>query len=228
MTMPQAGPCPHRRASAGPPPARVRLGPRPLLRHCGGAWLTRPSTSRRTGSIARITLNRPDRLNSFTAAMHEELKEALNEVTDARVIVLPAPAAASALVIARASRARPSGRPARHDRRDRLEPACPEHHPPAAAGHRASERRRSRRGREHRTGLRHGRRGEVGQVHPELLCDRPHPRRSGGTWRPAPRRPCARWVLRSPATRFSRKRKMGTHLKCVDDEALDTEVDAIA
>ena len=40
------------------------------------------------GPVARITLNRPDRLNSFTAAMHEELKEALNEVTDARVIVL--------------------------------------------------------------------------------------------------------------------------------------------
>jgi 2-(1,2-epoxy-1,2-dihydrophenyl)acetyl-CoA isomerase len=40
------------------------------------------------GPIARITLSRPDRLNSFTAAMHEELKEALNEVADARVIVL--------------------------------------------------------------------------------------------------------------------------------------------
>jgi 2-(1,2-epoxy-1,2-dihydrophenyl)acetyl-CoA isomerase len=40
------------------------------------------------GPIARITLNRPDRLNSFTAAMHEELKEALNEVADARVILL--------------------------------------------------------------------------------------------------------------------------------------------
>ena len=40
------------------------------------------------GPVARITLNRPDRLNSFTAAMHEELKEALNEVADARVIVL--------------------------------------------------------------------------------------------------------------------------------------------
>lgn len=40
------------------------------------------------GPVARITLNRPDRLNSFTAAMHEELKEALNEVAEARVIVL--------------------------------------------------------------------------------------------------------------------------------------------
>jgi 2-(1,2-epoxy-1,2-dihydrophenyl)acetyl-CoA isomerase len=39
--------------------------------------------------IARITLNRPDRLNSFTAAMHGELRQALDEVAQsARVIVL--------------------------------------------------------------------------------------------------------------------------------------------
>ena len=29
------------------------------------------------GAIARITLNRPNRLNSFTAQMHEELRDAL-------------------------------------------------------------------------------------------------------------------------------------------------------
>ncbi|HEX7930475.1 MAG TPA: 2-(1,2-epoxy-1,2-dihydrophenyl)acetyl-CoA isomerase PaaG [Sphingomicrobium sp.] len=40
------------------------------------------------GPIARITLNRPDRLNSFTAAMHEELKDAIDEISDARVVVL--------------------------------------------------------------------------------------------------------------------------------------------
>ena len=40
------------------------------------------------GPIARITLNRPDRLNSFTAAMHAELAEALDAATDARVIVI--------------------------------------------------------------------------------------------------------------------------------------------
>jgi len=38
--------------------------------------------------IARITLNRPDRLNSFTAAMHQELREALDDLGDARVVVL--------------------------------------------------------------------------------------------------------------------------------------------
>src|ERR1700750_2770857 len=40
------------------------------------------------GPIARITLNRPDRLNSFTAQMHEELREALADLGDARVVVL--------------------------------------------------------------------------------------------------------------------------------------------
>jgi 2-(1,2-epoxy-1,2-dihydrophenyl)acetyl-CoA isomerase len=40
------------------------------------------------GAVARITLNRPDRLNSFTAAMHEELRDALANLGDARVVVL--------------------------------------------------------------------------------------------------------------------------------------------
>ena len=40
------------------------------------------------GPIARITLNRPDRLNSFTAQMHEELRDALGKLEEARVVVL--------------------------------------------------------------------------------------------------------------------------------------------
>ena len=32
------------------------------------------------GGVARITLNRPDRLNSFTSAMHAELRDALAQV----------------------------------------------------------------------------------------------------------------------------------------------------
>ena len=40
------------------------------------------------GPIARITLNRPDRLNSFTAAMHGELRDALANLGEARVMVL--------------------------------------------------------------------------------------------------------------------------------------------
>ena len=38
--------------------------------------------------IARITLNRPDRLNSFTKAMHGELRDALANLGDARVVIL--------------------------------------------------------------------------------------------------------------------------------------------
>src|SRR5206468_11956672 len=41
-----------------------------------------------SGLIARITLNRPERLNSFTAAMHAELKDALAGLGDARVLVV--------------------------------------------------------------------------------------------------------------------------------------------
>ena len=40
------------------------------------------------GPIARITLNRPDRLNSFTAQMHEEVRDALASLGEARVVVL--------------------------------------------------------------------------------------------------------------------------------------------
>ena len=40
------------------------------------------------GPIARITLNRPDRLNSFTKAMHAELRDSLANLGDARVVVL--------------------------------------------------------------------------------------------------------------------------------------------
>jgi len=43
------------------------------------------------GGIARVTLNRPERLNSFTAKMHEELRDALAKAradTTARVLLL--------------------------------------------------------------------------------------------------------------------------------------------
>ena len=41
-----------------------------------------------SNGVARITLNRPDRLNSFTAAMHAELREALANLGDARVVIV--------------------------------------------------------------------------------------------------------------------------------------------
>ncbi|MFN3943851.1 MAG: 2-(1,2-epoxy-1,2-dihydrophenyl)acetyl-CoA isomerase PaaG [Allosphingosinicella sp.] len=38
--------------------------------------------------VARLTLNRPDRLNSFTVQMHEEVADALSNLGDARTLVL--------------------------------------------------------------------------------------------------------------------------------------------
>ena len=38
--------------------------------------------------VARLTLNRPDRLNSFTVQMHEEVADALGRLDEARVLVL--------------------------------------------------------------------------------------------------------------------------------------------
>ena len=40
------------------------------------------------GAVARITLNRPDRLNSFTVQMHEEVRDALANLGEARVLVI--------------------------------------------------------------------------------------------------------------------------------------------
>lgn len=40
------------------------------------------------GGVARLTLNRPDRLNSFIVQMHEEVRQALHSLGDARVLVL--------------------------------------------------------------------------------------------------------------------------------------------
>ncbi len=38
--------------------------------------------------VARLTLNRPDRLNSFTVQMHSEVADALGKLGDARVLVI--------------------------------------------------------------------------------------------------------------------------------------------
>ncbi len=40
------------------------------------------------GGVARLTLNRPDRLNSFTVEMHEEVADALSDLGDARTLIV--------------------------------------------------------------------------------------------------------------------------------------------
>ena len=44
------------------------------------------------GGIARLTLNRPDRLNSFNTQMHAEVRQALNEVHRGAAGIGPGPA----------------------------------------------------------------------------------------------------------------------------------------
>ena len=41
-----------------------------------------------SSGVAKLTLNRPDRLNSFTVQMHEEVARALGDLRDARVLVV--------------------------------------------------------------------------------------------------------------------------------------------
>src|SRR3954468_15398967 len=78
---------PLQRASHARPGLRVRLRPHPLLRYfVGMAYDT--IEFKADGLVARITLNRPDRLNSFTAEMHAELRDVLRNLGDARVVVL--------------------------------------------------------------------------------------------------------------------------------------------
>src|SRR5207237_1580910 len=62
--------------------------PNPSPAEGRGARMTYETIQFEAGPIARITLNRPERLNSFTAAMHGELRDALANLGDARVVVL--------------------------------------------------------------------------------------------------------------------------------------------
>ena len=88
MVSPQAGPVP----SAGE--HRVRHPVREFVCVHALSFARRSRMAYETidfkadGPVARITLNRPDRLNSFTAQMHEELRDALANLGEARVVVL--------------------------------------------------------------------------------------------------------------------------------------------
>jgi 2-(1,2-epoxy-1,2-dihydrophenyl)acetyl-CoA isomerase len=65
------------RAGPEPPPGETQVTYQNILFDLGGG-------------IARLTLNRPERLNSFNTAMHAEVREALAEVEEAaaRVLIL--------------------------------------------------------------------------------------------------------------------------------------------
>src|SRR5258705_8157526 len=85
--MPQAGP--------GPPSASIPCATRDASSFASTTppWLGQGMAYetidfKAHGPVARITLNRPDRLNSFTIQMHEELRDALGSLGDARVLVL--------------------------------------------------------------------------------------------------------------------------------------------
>ena len=189
-------------------------------------------TSRRDGAIARITLNRPDRLNSFTVAMHAELRDALDELGDARVLILTGAGRGFCAGQDLNDRAVAPGDPV--DLGETVEtswnPLIRTPRRPAAAGDRPGQRRRRRRRRQYRARLRHRRRRQIGQVHPELLGDRPDPRQRRHLGSAAPRRPGAR--ARPGADRRAAAgregRRMGPDLEGVDDDALDAEVDALA
>ena len=185
------------------------------------------------GAVARITLNRPDRLNSFTVQMHEELRDALANLGEARVVVLTGAGRGFCAGQDLNDRAVAPGEAV--DLGETVElcwnPLDPHADDAAAAGDRAGQRRRRRRRRQYRARLRHRRRREIGQVHPELLGDRPDPRQRrhlGAARASSARRARSGW--RSPASRCRPKkpREWGLIWKAVDDDALDAEVDAIA
>ena len=124
-----------------------------------------------TDHVGRLTFNRPERLNSFTTAMHVEVRDAIDRLV---------PEGACTLVLRGAGRAFSAGQ----DLNDRavapgsrpvdLGQSIEKHYRPlmlftavpAAAGDRSRERcgRGSRR--QHRARLRHRGRSPIGIVHP--------------------------------------------------------------
>src|SRR6059058_6263804 len=87
MVMPQAGPVPSSESMccATREASSFASTPTPWL---GRGMAYETIDFKADGPVARITLNRPDRLNSFTRQMHQELREALDDLGDARVVVL--------------------------------------------------------------------------------------------------------------------------------------------
>ena len=130
----------------------------------------------RDGAVLTITLNRPDVLNAFNAAMHQALGAALEEAEDASV---------RAVVLTGAGRGFCVGqdltefRESPGDIGDRLREQLPPERArdPAAreAGDRGGQRRRSRRGPLVRLRVRPPHRRRLGELRPGLHQHRPRP-----------------------------------------------------
>ena len=140
------------------------------------------------GGIARLTLNRPDRLNSFTDAMHAEVRDALGKVRadgSARVLLLTGAGrgfcAGQDLARPRRGAGRRAGRPRRVDRA-KLQAAGADAARAAAAGRLRGERRRRRRRRQPGARLRHRDRGPVGELHRGVLQARARSPIPAGTY----------------------------------------------
>ena len=188
------------------------------------------------GGIARLTLNRPDRLNSFTDAMHAEVRDALAQVqSDASLRVLLLTGAGRGFCAGQdlADRAVApgdgAGRPRRVDRAQ-LQAAGARAARAADAGRLRGQRRRRRRGRQHRARLRHRHRREVGELHPGVLQDRPDSRCRRHVFPAAPGRDArARWAWRCSGDKLSAEQaaEWGLIWQCVDDAELCATVDAL-
>ncbi len=184
------------------------------------------------GSIARITLNRPDRLNSFTRAMHAELREAMAEARNARVIVITGAGRGFCAGQDLNDRAVAPGEAV--DLGETVEvswnPLVKLLAERAPADHRPRQRRRGGRRRQPRARLRPRRRRPFRQVHPELRRHRPRSRHRRQLAPDAASRPSPSHGPRADRRAVDRGagRRLGPHLAMRRRRALDATVDALA
>ena len=166
--------------------------------------------------VRTLRLNRPKALNSFTGAMHVELAAALEAAASDAARALHRPHRQRPGLLRRPGPRRSGGRTQpragrqadRRRCRDRaLLPAARLARPlDAGAGDRRRQRRRGRRRRQPRLVLRPRRRGALGELHPGLRQDRPHPRLRRHLAPAAPGRPRQR-DRAGPARRQARAPK---------------------
>ena len=165
------------------------------------------------GGVARLTLNRPDRLNSFNDAMHAEVRDALALLRideSVRVLVLTGAGRGFCAGQDLGDRAVAPG-----DATPDLGASIERNYRPlvlgaavvADAGRGGGQRRRRRRRRQPRARLRPRDRGEERELHPGVREDRAHPRFRRHVFPAAPRRRRrGRWGSRCWATSSAPRR----------------------